>query len=100
MTSNPCHHPLDVVTHCIEEERVLHPLRSAVAVFHLVTFFAAALKRALGIGAKLGTRGEAGTLVNVLTEARRSCQRKACLAKTSGASWGREAALGWYTRVI
>ena len=49
LTSNPRHHPLDVVAHCIEEERVFHPKRSAVALLHLITFFAAALERTLGI---------------------------------------------------
>ena len=44
LTSHPRHHPLDVVAHCIQEERVLHTNRSAVAILHLVTLFTAALE--------------------------------------------------------
>ena len=78
--------------HCIEEEGVLHTKRSTVAIFHLVTFFAAALERALGVGADLRTRREAGTLVDVLTEAR-GCHGPALLAAAGRTLRGWQAGL-------
>ena len=98
LSSKSCYHPLDMVAYRIKEERVLHSKRSTVAVFNLITFFAATLERAFGVDAKLGTRGEAGTLIDILTEAR-SRQRKPLLAKTGGASWGWKAVLVWCTEV-
>ena len=49
------HQPLDMVAYRIEEDGVLQPKRSTVAVFNLITFFAATLERALRVSAKLGT---------------------------------------------
>ena len=98
LPSNSRDHSFDVVAYRIEEEGVLHSKRSTVAVFNLITFFAAALERAFRVDAKLGTSGDTGTLIDILTEAR-SCQRKPLLAKTGWASRGWQADLVWSTGV-